>query len=210
MLADDYGTPVLYSGYAFDDRDAGAPADADGAVTPATCEAVHGSVGVLSGRRPHVRSGLDRDRRDAASGGAAVGDAPRQPGVDEGDAYGFEREGRGVVAVNLGDAEATIAVPTTHACRTLLRRDRIRAVSADDASWTRLSPSAESEMAAFHPSTSRHGATSDSSTSAGGQRAVTLREPERGPSPKGVRAAGRAVRPRAARLGIRRGRPPTG
>ena len=30
LLADDYGTPVVYSGYAFDDRDAGAPADADG------------------------------------------------------------------------------------------------------------------------------------------------------------------------------------
>ena len=58
-----------------------------------------------------------RSRLDAIAGmlewRAAVGDAPRQPGVHDRDAYGFEREGRGVVAVNLGDAEATIEVPTT-------------------------------------------------------------------------------------------------
>jgi alpha-amylase len=44
---------------------------------------------------------------------AVVGEARRLPGAADGDAYGFEREGRGVVAVNLGDAEATLTVPTT-------------------------------------------------------------------------------------------------
>ena len=111
MLADDYGTPVVYSGYAFDDRDAGArrtPTDGcrsscDGVTDPAaayeagdrTCvHAWTAIAGMLEWR-------------------AAVGDAPRLEGVDEADSYGFERAGRGVVAVNLGDEEATIAVPTT-------------------------------------------------------------------------------------------------
>lgn len=37
MLAGSYGTPVLYSGYAFTDRDAGPEQDADGAVLDAVC-----------------------------------------------------------------------------------------------------------------------------------------------------------------------------
>lgn len=38
MLASDYGRPVVYSGYAFSDRDAGPPQDADGLVHAATCD----------------------------------------------------------------------------------------------------------------------------------------------------------------------------
>ena len=37
MLAGPYGTPVVYSGYAFSDRDAGPPQDADGRVLDAAC-----------------------------------------------------------------------------------------------------------------------------------------------------------------------------
>ncbi len=37
MLATDYGRPVVYSGYAFSDRDAGPPQDASGHVLDATC-----------------------------------------------------------------------------------------------------------------------------------------------------------------------------
>lgn len=37
LLAADYGTPVVYSGYAFSDRDAGPAQDPDGAVLDATC-----------------------------------------------------------------------------------------------------------------------------------------------------------------------------
>ncbi len=47
LLATDYGTPVVYSGYAFSDRDAGPPQDADGAVIAATCPA---EVGPAVGR----------------------------------------------------------------------------------------------------------------------------------------------------------------
>ncbi|HEX5859982.1 MAG TPA: alpha-amylase family protein [Microbacterium sp.] len=112
MLADDYGTPVVYSGYAFDDRDAGAPTDADGAVSPAACEGVSALPEQLApGTRTCIQAwtaiaGMLEWRR-------VVDDAPRLPGTAEADAYGFEREGRGVVAVNLGDVEATLEVPTT-------------------------------------------------------------------------------------------------
>lgn len=112
MLADEYGTPVLYSGYAFSDRDAGAPSEADGAVSPGVCVAEPGpDASYTDGERTCVQSWIGiagmLDWR------AVVGVAPRLPGVNEGDAYGFERQGRGVIAVNPSESEATIAVPTT-------------------------------------------------------------------------------------------------
>ena len=112
MLADDYGTPVVFSGYAFSDRDAGAPTEADGTVSPASCAGATGPAeSYADGERTCVQSwpaiaGMLEFR-------AVVGDAPRLAGVDEGDAYGFEREGRGVVAVNVGDAAQAIEIPTS-------------------------------------------------------------------------------------------------
>ncbi len=112
MLADDYGTPVVYSGYAFTDRDAGAPAGADGRVLDAGCAGVTGPTESFGdGERTCVHAwtavaGMLEFR-------AFAGDAPRLTGVDEGDAYGFEREGRGVVAVNVGSEPETISVPTS-------------------------------------------------------------------------------------------------
>lgn len=112
MLADDYGTPVLYSGYAFSDRDAGAPTEADGTVSPGVCVDEPGpDASYNDGDRTCIQSwtgivGMLEWR-------AIVGDAPRLPGVSEGDAYGFERAGRGVIAVNPGESEATISVSTT-------------------------------------------------------------------------------------------------
>ena len=43
----------------------------------------------------------------------AVGDAPRLPGVMVDDAYAFEREGRGAVAVNQGSDTTTVNLATT-------------------------------------------------------------------------------------------------
>ncbi|HEY9308355.1 MAG TPA: alpha-amylase family protein [Microbacterium sp.] len=112
MLADDYGTPIVYSGYAFSDRDAGAPAGADGAVDQASCADATGPADAYDdGERTCVQSwpaiaGMLEFR-------AVAGDAPRLEGVDEGDAYGFEREGRGVVAVNVGAEEQTVEIPTS-------------------------------------------------------------------------------------------------
>ena len=112
MLADDYGTPVVYSGYAFADRDAGAPVDAVGHVTRTSCVAVSAPADTyVPGERTCVQAWT------AVAGmlewRAAVGEAPRRDGVAEADAYGFERDGRGVVAVNLGEAETTLRVPTS-------------------------------------------------------------------------------------------------
>lgn len=112
MLADSYGTPVVYSGYAFSDRDAGAPADADGRVLPTACgEASAPSPEYEDGERTCVHAwsqiaGMLEFR-------AVVGEAARMPAEDEGDAHGFEREGRGVVAVNVGREAEQLAVPTT-------------------------------------------------------------------------------------------------
>ncbi len=110
MLADDYGTPIVYSGYAFSDRDAGAPTDGTGRVTADTCGAGPVDVTTLTdGQRTCVHAwpalaGMVEWRRIA-------GDAARLPGVDAGDAYGFAREGRAAIAVNPGREPAALAVP---------------------------------------------------------------------------------------------------
>lgn len=113
MLADDYGTPVVYSGYAFSDRDAGAPADDDGRVLPVTCamDTPLPPDEYEDGARTCVQAwpaigGMLEFRAYAAG-------APRLAGVDAGDAYGFEREGRGVVAVNVGSEAEVIEIPTS-------------------------------------------------------------------------------------------------
>ena len=112
MFADNYGTPALYSGYAFSDRDAGPPTEADGTVSPGVCVPEPSpQASYTDGDRTCIQdwtgiAGMLEWR-------SVVGDAPRLPGVNEGDAYGFEREARGVIAVNPSDVDATIAVPTT-------------------------------------------------------------------------------------------------
>jgi alpha-amylase len=112
MLADDYGTPVVYSGYAFSDRDAGAPTGADGRVTAETCGGAASDLASLSDG--------DRTCMHAATAIAGMlewrrvaGSAARLPGTDEGDAYGFEREGRAVIAANPGGETQQLAVPTS-------------------------------------------------------------------------------------------------
>jgi alpha-amylase len=112
MLADDYGTPVVYSGYVFSDRDAGAPADVDGRVNDTTCGGAASDPAALS----------DGDRTCAHASTAiagmlewrrVAGSALRLPGVEDGDAYGFEREGRAVIAANPGSEAQRIEVPTS-------------------------------------------------------------------------------------------------
>lgn len=112
MLGDDYGTPIVHSGYAFDDRDAGAPVDADGRVLPASCVDTDGPAESYEpGERTCTQSWTPI--RGMLAFRAAVGDAPRLPGVEEGDAYGFEREARGIVAVNSGYADETLSLATS-------------------------------------------------------------------------------------------------
>ena len=66
LLAGANGTPVVYSGYAFSERDAGPPPDASGAVLDATCATPSGPGPrvQLRRRRPGVPARLARDRGD--------------------------------------------------------------------------------------------------------------------------------------------------
>ena len=112
MLADDYGTPVVYSGYAYTDRDMGAPTTAGGTIEPVTCaEGARGPQDFADGERTCVHAW------DAVAPMVkfriAVGDAARMPGVTVADAYGFEREGKGAVAVNQGTDEVALTLSTS-------------------------------------------------------------------------------------------------
>lgn len=111
MLGDDYGTPVVYSGYAFSDRDAGPPQDADGRVAGWTCEGVTGPQDSYGDG-----DGVCTEAWTAIGGmlefRAYAGDAPRLPGVDDGPVSGFERDGRALLLVNPADEEATATVDT--------------------------------------------------------------------------------------------------
>ncbi|WP_431801553.1 alpha-amylase [Microbacterium sp. bgisy203] len=109
MLADDYGTPVVFSGYAFTDRDAGPAQDASGRALGWDCAGVSGpkdsyadGEGICTEAWTAI-AGLLELRRFA-------GDAPRLAGVSDGDVYGFERDGRALLLVNPSgeDADATI------------------------------------------------------------------------------------------------------
>jgi len=111
MLADDYGTPLVYSGYAFTDNDAGAPQDDTGHVIGWTCDGVTG---------PHDAyddgDGVCTEAWTAVAGmlefRAYAGDAPRLPGVGDGTVYGFEREARGILLVNPSNDADTVTVRT--------------------------------------------------------------------------------------------------
>ncbi|KAA9107736.1 alpha amylase C-terminal domain-containing protein [Microbacterium rhizomatis] len=112
VLADDYGMPMISSGYAFGSRDAGPPTSADGAVLPASCEGLTEPRTMLSdGDRicPQAWTAI----AGMLAWRSAVGDAPRVAASKGGDLYGFERAGRGVVAVNPGGTEGWVIVPTS-------------------------------------------------------------------------------------------------
>ncbi|BDZ43235.1 alpha-amylase [Paraoerskovia sediminicola] len=105
MLAGDYGTPVVYSGYAFSDRDAGPPQGPDGRVEPATCA---GDAGPQAALASDDGAWVCQHRWPLVEGmvgwRAAVGDAPVD-GVEvaDPDVLAFSRGDRGFVAVNRGD-----------------------------------------------------------------------------------------------------------
>lgn len=112
MLATDYGRPIVYSGYAFSDRDAGPVQDAGGKVLDAHCPAVVGpdvtyadGEWVCQHRWPAIEGMVGwRD---------AVGDDPVGDRWEEGDAFALSRGTRGLVVVNGGDAAVAAQVPTT-------------------------------------------------------------------------------------------------
>ncbi|WP_421741119.1 alpha-amylase [Cellulomonas sp.] len=112
MLAGTYGTPAVYTGYAFSDRDAGPPQDAEGAVLDASCEGMHGP-----GAEPADGDWVCQHRWPAIAGivgwRSAVGDTPVVDVWSEGSAVAFGRGERGFVVVNSGDDELRAELPTS-------------------------------------------------------------------------------------------------
>lgn len=111
MLAGAYGTPVVHSGYAFTDRDAGPLQDADGRVLDARCGPAPGpdvtrvdGDWVCQHRWPQVEA-MVRWR-------AVVGDAPVVDVWSRGDAVAVGRGDRGLVVVNAGDEPLTTVLVT--------------------------------------------------------------------------------------------------
>lgn len=107
MLAGSYGTPVLYSGYAFDDRDAGPAQDADGRVLGATCAdnaapttELEAGAWTCEQRWPAIQGMLQwRDVTDGA-GLTAVDESAS-------DVLVFSRGELGTIVVNRGDEPVT-------------------------------------------------------------------------------------------------------
>ena len=97
LLAQPYGTPVLYSGYRFGDPDAGPPQGADGRVLDTEC----GAAGSDSGpwtcleRHPVIRAML--------AWRSAVGTDPVVDEWSDAWAFAFGRGERGFVVLNAGD-----------------------------------------------------------------------------------------------------------
>ncbi|WP_315097447.1 alpha-amylase family protein [uncultured Cellulomonas sp.] len=126
LLAGTYGTPAVYTGYAFSDRDAGPPQDADGRVRDASCGSAPGPDADLADG-----DWVCQHRWPAIAGmvgwRSAVGDAPRTDVWTEGDAVAFGRGDRGFVVVNSGDdelrAELATSLPDGDYCDVLASGD---------------------------------------------------------------------------------------
>ena len=109
LLASDYGSPVLYSGYAFTLNDQSLPQDSDGLVTDVSCtsqkDAYDDGEWVCQHRWPGVL-GMVGWR-------SAVGSEPVSDEWSEGDAYAFGRGALGFAIFNASDAVLTQAFETS-------------------------------------------------------------------------------------------------
>ncbi len=112
MLAEDYGQPMLYSSYAFEDYDAG-PAQTASGVSPISCEGVsapkdeYQDLEWICQHRWQSSINMIRFRDTVAD--APVVEKYRERGV-----YGFAREGRGYFITNVFDTkEMSVSVATT-------------------------------------------------------------------------------------------------
>jgi len=105
MLAIPYGKPMVYSGYAFSDRDASPPTDSKGRTLAATCPANSNTIDGVAAA-PNLADGtfVCEHRWPGITGmikwRAAVGDASIQNVYNKGSAYGFSRGDKGFVLFN--------------------------------------------------------------------------------------------------------------
>lgn len=112
MLATGYGRPVVYSGYAFSDRDAGPEQDGDGAVLDAACPDDAGADRAYADGE-WVCQHRWRTVEGMVGWRSAVGDDPVGARWEDGDAIALSRGERGTVVANGGDAPLEARVPTT-------------------------------------------------------------------------------------------------
>jgi alpha-amylase len=111
LLASDYGTPQLYSGHAFTDRDAGPAQGADGTVLDASCAA---DVGPDTA---YADGDWVCQHRWVAIAGmvgwrSVAGSQPVSDTWAQGDAVALGRGPLGFVVVNNGDDTLTASMPT--------------------------------------------------------------------------------------------------
>ena len=112
MLASAYGSPVVYSGYAFSDRDAGPTQDAEGRVLDASCASAPGPDATLAdGDWVCPQRWADIAAMVAWRG--VVGDAEQVDEWKDGEALAFGRGSRGFVALNLGDEPLEVKLVTS-------------------------------------------------------------------------------------------------
>ncbi|WP_168626274.1 alpha-amylase family protein [Cryobacterium sp. BB307] len=102
MLAQPYGTPVLYSGYPFEDRNQGPPQDADGRVQDVDCD---------SGQWECLQRWAPIERMLAWR--SAVGDAAVQDVVKEDGVWAFYRGELGFVVLNSNTEPYEAELPTS-------------------------------------------------------------------------------------------------
>jgi alpha-amylase len=113
MLAIPYGKPMVYSGYAFSDRDAGPAYDSNGKTKDAVCPKVSSSAA----KAPKDGQFVCQHRWAGITGmiqwRKTVADAPVQAVYNKGNAYGFSRGNAGFVLFNNGPAKFAKTVKTT-------------------------------------------------------------------------------------------------
>jgi alpha-amylase len=111
MLASAYGSPVVYSGYAFSDRDAGPAQDADGRVLDASCASAPGPDAQPADGDwvcPHRWA----DIVAMVAWRAVVGSAGQVDRWQHGEAMAFGRGSRGFLALNLADEPLEVELAT--------------------------------------------------------------------------------------------------
>lgn len=112
-LASDYGTPVLYSGYAFSEHDAGASVDpTTGLITHAQCSAWQGSDQQFEDGTYTCQQDWPTIR-NMVSWRVTAANAPVVEQWSEGDGLAFAREAKTFIAVNRSDEPLTGSWKTT-------------------------------------------------------------------------------------------------
>jgi alpha-amylase len=112
LLASDYGSPVLYSGYAFTINNNSLPQDENGLVTDVAC-APSSAPGFAFKDGDWVCQHRWVGTLGMVGWRIAVGDSPVQDEWSEGDAYAFGRGSLGFVALNASDSPLTQTYETS-------------------------------------------------------------------------------------------------